>query len=114
MVQSVISVETSNPYEIMLKDYRELVCEWAQEYNYVLSEHAIDIASKILAHRDKALPYRPGSFIQAFLDNNLEKTVKCMGPELKPYFWTIFWAWHGIYSYHIKLRHFPEEEEIDK
>ncbi len=105
--------EISSPYDAMLKDYYEIVANWAKEQNVMMSSHAIEVASKILAHRDKALPYPPGGFIQAFLDNNLERTVSQMGSTLRPFFWEIFKAWYNIDSYYIRFKHFPEKTGIE-
>lgn len=49
-------------------------------------EHIINIATSILMHKYEVVGYKPGSFIRAFLDNNLIQTfnkadrvnVKCI------------------------------------
>jgi hypothetical protein len=103
----------SDLYDAMLKEYYESVEQWAKRNNYPMSEHAIDIASKILAHRDKALPYPPGGFIHCFLSNDFEGVMTNIGSTLKPHLFNIFKAWYNIDSYEIKFKYFPEKTGLE-
>lgn len=38
------------------------------------NEHIINIATSILLHKYDIVPFNPGGFVKAFLDNDLEQT----------------------------------------
>jgi len=88
-------------YDQMLPEYIREVRDWMVRNRYEMSDHAVFLAAKILLHRDKAVSFPPGDFIQALLNNDLGGTMRHMGSEARAHFFTLYKAWYNIDTFHI-------------
>ena len=89
----------------MTQEYVDLVKEWAGRNNYPMSDQSMRTAAKVLMHRDKALDYPPGHFIQALLDNDLRGVMSRADDDSWKNFTYIYRAWYNIDAYHLKWKY---------
>lgn len=87
--------------------YAYLVNEWAKTNKYTLSDHVRSIIINILLHRDRIIG-NGGSFIQAFMTNNLHDAIRYADNEVMANLRTIYQAYQNIDTYH-EARAFKEE-----
>ena len=70
--------------EITIKDYHDKVRSFTAGYNLDLSDHIINVCASIMMTRDKFL--QGGSFVSAFVDNNLIEAVNRADDECIKHF----------------------------
>lgn len=86
-------------FEKLKETYAHLVTEWAARNKYVITDHTTDIIISILLHRDKIIN-NGGSFVQAFMANNLHDVIRFADNEVMANLRTIFQAYHNIDTYY--------------
>ena len=86
-------------FEKLKETYAHLVKEWAGRNKYVLTDHTMYIIISILLHRDKIIN-NGGSFVQAFMANNLNDVIRFADNEVMANLRTIFQAYHNIDTYY--------------
>lgn len=69
-------------YDEMMKEYENIIRDWATKNSYPLSFHIMDVIRSILIQRDKRVNYKPGSFVRAVLANDLEAAIGCADMEV--------------------------------
>jgi len=105
-------------YVQIKKLYRERVEEWAQHNDQWLaskgwpfSDHAKDIATKILMTRDKIENY-PGDFIQAVMDNKLRESISRADPDVRQCLYPIMFCYWNVDTWDIARQYTPQEVSI--
>ena len=86
-------------FEKLKETYAHLVIDWATRNNYVLTDHTQFIIINILLHRDKIIDHG-GSFIQAFMKNNLYDVIRFADNEVMANLRTIYQAYQNIDTYY--------------
>ena len=96
-------------FEKLKETYAHLVIDWAARNNYTISDHVQFIIINILLHRDKIIGHG-GSFIQAFMSNNLYDVVRYADTEVMNNLRTIYQAYQNIDTYY-QAKAFKDELE---
>lgn len=96
----------------MFVKYVNIVRDWEKQNNVSFSDHARNIAAKILAFRDGAYTHEPSSFIKHFLDNNFRGIMQSIDDDLKNHLFNIYKVWYNIDSYYIKQEYDEAIEEL--
>lgn len=82
------------------ESYDFLVTEWVTRNNYTITDHVKDIIINLLLHRDKIVNHG-GSFIQAFLANNLYNVIRFADNDVMSSLRTIYQAYQNIDTYYL-------------
>lgn len=91
--------------DIMKQEYADLVKQWAARNDYEMSERSINMAAKVLMHRDDVLDYDPGQFIQALFSNDLRGVMNRADEDTWKHFKYIYQAWYNVDSSHIACKY---------
>lgn len=87
-------------FDKLKETYAHLVTEWAARNKYVLTDHTTYIIISILLHRDKIIDHG-GSFVQAFMANNLHNVIRFADNEVMANLRTIYQAYQNIDTYYV-------------
>lgn len=87
-------------FDKLKETYAHLVLEWATRNKYVLTDHTTYIIISILLHRDKIIDHG-GSFVQAFMANNLHNVIRFADNEVMANLRTIYQAYQNIDTYYV-------------
>lgn len=96
---------TEQVYELMIADYHQTVQNWANKTGNEMNYEAVDIASKILMHRDDVLGFPPGHFVSAFLNNDLQGVMNRADSNTLQHLVQIYKAWYNIDTWHIARKY---------
>lgn len=95
--------------EKLKETYAHLVKDWAGRNKYVINHHIESIIISILLHRDKIIN-NGGSFVQAFMLNNLHDVIRFADDQVMANLRTIYQAYHNIDTYYV-AKAFKDELE---
>lgn len=87
-------------FDKLKETYAHLTLEWAERNNYVLTDHTSFIIVNILLNRDKIIN-QGGSFIQAFMSNNLHDAIRYADNEVMANLRIIYQAYQNIETYYV-------------
>jgi len=96
-------------FEKLKETYAHLVIDWASRNKYTLTDHVQFIIINILLHRDKIIGHG-GSFVQAFMANNLHDVIRYADNEVMSNLRTIYQAYQNIDTYY-EAKAFRDELE---
>ena len=85
--------------ENLQNQYRHKVEAWLTTNKYQVSEHIKDIMVSILLHRDRIVDHG-GSFVQAFMANNLKDVIRFADDDVMANLRYIFQAFNNIDTYY--------------
>lgn len=86
-------------FEKLNETYDYLVTDWSKRNKYMFSEHIKFIIISILLHRDKIIN-NGGSFVQAFMANNLKDVIRFADDDVMANLRYIFQAYNNIDTYY--------------
>lgn len=86
-------------YAKLREHYTYVVNQWLARNNYTATFHVIDITVSILLHRDRIIDHG-GSFVQAFMANNLHDVIRYADNEILGNIRIIYQAYNNIDTYH--------------
>jgi len=92
-------------HDLMVADYHQTVQNWANKTGNDMNEAAIDIAAKILMHRDDVLGYPPGHFVSAFLNNDFRGVMNRADDNTMAHLVQIYRAWYNIETWQIARKY---------